>query len=394
MSFCRLAIVISHPIQHFAPLYQELAKYEGLDFKVFFLAENGARTYYDEQFSIDIKWDVPLTDGYPHEFLHIDRVVKKFHFFSMDSRRLVPALKQYAADVIWLHGYAQLGNCRVLCSSLRNKQIIYSSDSNLADIRYGWFGLIKRWYIKLFFSQCDYFLSISSSNRRYLKHYGVPDPAIVDTSFPVDIKRFVIERANLSEHLATEFRHQLDIPEGAKIILFAGKMVAHKGPKTLLEAIAMLDQKVYAVFLGNGELMAQLIALAEDLGVDQNTRFAGFVNQGELAAYFELADLFVFPSLKEPYGAVAAETLPFGLPIIAADCVGAIGSAIIEGKNALLFHTGDSQHLCSQIRVLLNNPDLFDSFGRASTELAMAHDKSVMARDIVNICRGVQNYHV
>ena len=69
MARVSIAIVISHPIQYWVPVYRELTKNEKLRVKVYFVAENGAQEYWDPQFNRPVKWDVPLTQGYEHQFL-------------------------------------------------------------------------------------------------------------------------------------------------------------------------------------------------------------------------------------------------------------------------------------------------------------------------------------
>ncbi|MEM7357725.1 MAG: glycosyltransferase family 4 protein [Pseudomonadota bacterium] len=386
MSACRLAVVISHPIQHFAPLYQEINRSEAVEIKVFFLAENGVTEFRDQQFAEDFKWDIPLLDGYEHQFLEPGKIIEKFTFLTMDSNKLVPALKAFRPDLIWLHGYAQLANLRVVLSSLRHQPIIYSSDSNLADARAWWRATLKRWYIRFFFSHCRYFLSISPSNRAYLAHFGVVKDKIVDTRFPVDIQRLSQDRDKLPAGSKQQLRAQLNIPEDARVLLFAGKLIEHKGPQLLLQAMSKLSQPAVALFVGSGELLPSLEATARQQQLTDRVRFIGFVNQRELAAYYDLADVFVFPSLKEPYGAVAAEVLPFALPMVVADSIGAIGASIIKGKNALLFATGQADRLANTLDGLLSDDTKMRSFSAASAKLAMDHDKSVMARDIIKIC--------
>ncbi|MBT8113808.1 MAG: glycosyltransferase, partial [Arenicella sp.] len=96
--------------------------------------------------------------------------------------------------------------------------------------------------------------------------------------------------------------------------------------------------------------------------------------------------VLLFPSAKEPYGAIAAEILPFGLPIIASDIIGAIGESILPDVNALLYAAGDVASMGKQLRRLVEDEHLRAEFSRQSLELADAHDKSVMSRDIMNIC--------
>ena len=72
MSF-RFAVVISHPIQHFAPIFRDLARLPGMDVKVFYCCDWGVEPTLDPGFGQVFAWDVPLLDGYTYEFMPIVR---------------------------------------------------------------------------------------------------------------------------------------------------------------------------------------------------------------------------------------------------------------------------------------------------------------------------------
>ena len=65
----RLAYLVSHPIQYKAPLLRRIAQEPDIDLTVFFASDFSVREYIDKGFGGDVKWDVPLLDGYRHEFL-------------------------------------------------------------------------------------------------------------------------------------------------------------------------------------------------------------------------------------------------------------------------------------------------------------------------------------
>ena len=65
----RLAYLVSHPIQYQAPLLRRIAQEPDIDFTVLFGSDFSVRGYTDAGFGVDVKWDIPLLDGYKHEFL-------------------------------------------------------------------------------------------------------------------------------------------------------------------------------------------------------------------------------------------------------------------------------------------------------------------------------------
>ena len=65
----RLAVLITHPIQYFRPVFAELAKQPGLELRVFFGCDHGRRSSLDPDFGVSFAWDVPADEGFPHIFL-------------------------------------------------------------------------------------------------------------------------------------------------------------------------------------------------------------------------------------------------------------------------------------------------------------------------------------
>ena len=65
----KVAYLVSHPIQYQAPLLRRIAQEPDIDLTVFFGSNFSVQEYVDKGFGVDVKWDVPLLDGYRHEFL-------------------------------------------------------------------------------------------------------------------------------------------------------------------------------------------------------------------------------------------------------------------------------------------------------------------------------------
>ena len=98
-------------------------------------------------------------------------------------------------------------------------------------------------------------------------------------------------------------------------------------------------------------------------------RFAGFRNQTELPAFYDLCDLFVLPSDNEAWGLVLNEVMNAGKPIIASDQVGAARDLIREGVNGHVFPAGDLATLRAHVISVLADPARAAHMGRASREL-------------------------
>ena len=120
----RLAVVISHPIQHFAPVFARLATSAEIDLKVFYCCDWGVREYVDPGFGKRIAWDIPLLDGYESEFLPILRRPRSISFFEVDNPQVAERLADFAPDAIWIHGYGLRTSWRALRWARKNSSVL------------------------------------------------------------------------------------------------------------------------------------------------------------------------------------------------------------------------------------------------------------------------------
>ena len=106
----RLAYLVSHPIQYQAPLLRRIAADPAIDLTVLFGSDFSLRGYRDEGFGVGVRWDVPLTEGYRHEFLPVLRDSGTVSFGRPLNRGIWSRLRGKGAspafDALWVHGYA------------------------------------------------------------------------------------------------------------------------------------------------------------------------------------------------------------------------------------------------------------------------------------------------
>jgi len=104
-----------------------------------------------------------------------------------------------------------------------------------------------------------------------------------------------------------------------KIVLFLGRITLQKGPEYFVRAakkVLQYDKKVAFVVTGAGEMIEQMIAEAKDLGILENFIFTGFLREEEKDRILQAADLYVMPSVSEPFGIVPLEAIANGTPVI------------------------------------------------------------------------------
>jgi glycosyltransferase involved in cell wall biosynthesis len=366
----QLAYFVSHPIQYQAPLLRRLASHPQIDLKVFFLSDFSARPYDDPGFGRSIQWDVPLLGGYEHEFLGTSGVGQTTTFFHPFVSGVYRALRSRSWTAVAFHGYAHyaLIEALALCVGLRIP-LLFRSESNLiCTSRRPLKDAGMRWLIK---RACG-LLWIGSANRDYYRAYGATDGQLFFAPYAVDNDYF---RARAADAAGTveKLRDELGLERHRPVVLYAGKMIRRKNPLLLLEAFAGIrtgvSPKPYLVFVGDGELMQDVVAAARNGGLEADVRCVGFKNQSELPRYFALCDLFVIPSSKEPFGLVVNEVMNCGKPIISTDEVGATADLVKDGNNGFVVKAGDVEQLAAAMRQALADPGRLRAMGRASQEL-------------------------
>ncbi|MGC2495957.1 glycosyltransferase family 4 protein [Candidatus Binatus sp.] len=370
----RVACLVSHPIQYQAPLFRYLAARPGIELTVFFLSDLSVHAYRDSGFGVDVKWDVPLLDGYRHEFLPRVGSGSGLSFWRPWTFGLRARLRHGQFDALWVHGYAHRGCLAAIAAAKSlNIPVMLRGESNLLSETDDALTLgVKRIAMPALLRTIDGFLAIGRLNRDYYLHYGVEAGRMFPMPYAVD-NEFFLTAAERARPNRERLRAELGLRPGRTVILFASKMQAHKRAADLLEAYARLSPDGVAepaadlVFAGDGEERASLERRARELKWD-SIQFIGFRNQSELPAMYDLCDLFVLPSEHEPWGLVVNEAMNAGKPVIVSDRVGAGPDLIEDGVNGFVYRTGDVAALADRLRRLVDSSEHRAAMGARALE--------------------------
>ena len=386
----RLAVVISHPIQHFAPLFRDLAKQQGIELRVFYCCDWGVNDYRDPDFGKTFKWDIPLLDGYESEFLHIAKRPTDLSFFAIDNPTVASRLSEYQPDAVWIHGYGHRTSWRAYRWACRNrKQILYFGDSELLAPRSLKSRLLKRAVLPRFFSQCSTFLTIGDNNEAYYRHYGVPDKKMVRGAFPVDISRFRDSVSDITDAEREENRVRLGLAPKALVGLFVGKFIDIKRPLDLVYAVDRLRDEVpqfQALMLGSGPLEDTIRSEIDRLQLSDRVILPGFINQTELPRVLQTGDFLCMCSSKDPHPLVVTESMSVGNAVVASDRVGCVGptDAAQIGRNAIVYPCGEIGALSEAIREFAKSAEMLKDYRQQSIELSWTQDTGVMVQAVLS----------
>ena len=384
MSNPRIAIIISHPIQHFCPQYASFTALNIADIKVFFASSLGLKNYFDPGFGKQVSWGNLYLDKFKHEFLNGDAVISPDK--NIDAPNLEEKLDAYKPDILIIYGYSQKLQRRAHRWGVRHKvKLAYISDSENRQKR----NPLKKWLkyplVRYFFAPIDYFLTVGNANEELYRSYGVPDRKLIRMHFPIDrltYQRCFPERAQLRDAL----RKKYGIPADELVMSVVGKLVPWKSQQDIIEALRLLekDGSVYHLFLiGSGSMEAEWKELAATL-VHSKVYFTGFVDPVDLPGYYASSDIYVHPSLVEPHSLSISEAIYMGCPVVLSDTCGSYGDAddVRPGINGFVFEHGNISELADKISAL-KDASLRRSFGTRSHEQAERYQQ-VSHEEVLN----------
>ncbi|MBM3986897.1 MAG: glycosyltransferase [Planctomycetes bacterium] len=148
---------------------------------------------------------------------------------------------------------------------------------------------------------------------------------------------------------------QRHIPE--PVVLFLGRVTFQKGPDYFLEAAARVvavEPRVKFVMVGSGDMLPKMIERAARMGLARNMHFTGFLKGADVERIYSLADIYVMPSVSEPFGISPLEALALDVPVIVSRQSGV--SEVL--RNALKVDFWDVQDIANKILALLRYPAL------------------------------------
>lgn len=214
-----------------------------------------------------------------------------------------------------------------------------------SDVYMGAKNFFFRWMVGVAAKNASYVVSDSSYYLQQLNNLGFyPDKTEI-IRYGVDVDKFKLQT---QKHVYP-------------IILVVGRMVAKKGFVYLVKAMPEILKKIpeaKLIMVGDGEERSILEKMAKKLGVYENIDFAGMVSYTDLPSYYQKADIFVMPSIKDESGNIDAspvsmmEAMVSGTPVITTR-FGGSGDLIIEGKTGYLVKEKNPGEIAQKVIKLL-----------------------------------------
>lgn len=350
-----LAIVTSHPIQYYAPLFRELRR--RMDLHVFYMHEVTAKDQAEAGFGVGFQWDVDLLSGYSHSFLaNASAQPGLHHFGGVDVPGIGAALRQGHFDALLVTGWHLKGYVQAVMSAKRlGIPVMVRGDSQLQTQRSIAKKATKVLAYPILLRTFDAALYVGARSKDYWRHYHYPEARLFSSPHCVDNDWFA---ARATVEAAAVLRERLGLAPQTKVVLFAGKLQLFKRPLDVIDACNQLRGKkrdVQVLVAGSGQLDAAMRQCATASRVPLH--MLGFQNQSAMPAAYAAADALVLPSSSsETWGLVANEALASGTPVVVSDACGCAPDLAADGMAGAAYPMGDVQALAERLSKLLDHP--------------------------------------
>lgn len=265
--------------------------------------------------------------------------------------RVVDAFASHDADVVHAHDWITY-QAAVEIKRRTGKPLVWSCHSTEYDRSAGFFP--QNWIIDLerdAVRQADVVIAVSELTRKQLiDRYGADPGKVVAIHNGVDFSKW-------SDHSDRDYTHP------SKVVLYLSRVSRQKGPMSFIRAAKRVldrDRSVRFVVAGKGEMVPEMIQYCLANGIMENVSFTGFVPDSEAQKLYESADVYVLPSVSEPFGISVLEAMTSGCPTIVSKTTG-VGEAL---THVLRAEHWDSDEIADQIIAVLRDKPLREALGK------------------------------
>ena len=361
----KLAIVTTHPIQYYAPVFKLLSQRGIIDIKVFYTWGESSTAKFDPGFNRNVSWDIDLLDGYPFEWAENTATKPgSDHFNGIITPALPTQIARFKPDALLIIGWAYRSHLNVLRHFKNKLPIFFRGDSTLLDENKGLKNLLKSILLKWVYKLVDHAFYNGINNKAYFEKYGLTNKQLTFAPHAIDNERFAVDRYPETNDL----RKGLGIADGDVLILFAGKLEEKKDPLILLRAFLQLNKpNCHLLFAGNGPLENSLKTQA---GTNPNIHFMDFQNQLYMPVLYQACDIFCLPSKGpgESWGLAVNEAMACVKAVLVSDKVGCAADLVTNGVNGAIFAHGDVNALCQSLENLTLSKTELKNYGIQSAK--------------------------
>ena len=244
-----------------------------------------------------------------------------------------------------------------------------------------------KWISRVFCNHTDLILAPSQEMKRELLSYGVQKPIEV---LPTGID---IPELPQPTHLQTLRKR---FPLDKKLLIFVGRFAKEKNIPLLFDVLQILEQRgvpCHLLLVGDGPDRKRIEEEISKRGITQRITITGYIRRSDVFSLLACADLFLFPSETETQGLVLLEAMAVGVPVVAADAMGA-GEVLQDGRGGVAV-PATPQAFADAAFKLLTNPVLYREKQRSAKEKATEWSSKTLTQRLVTVYKAtIEGYRI
>lgn len=306
---------------------------------------------------------------------------------------IIRALSEFKPDMFIVSGYTH-PTVFIAITYCRLKKIPFSvvSETNEhCSSTSGLKWLIKKMIVSPIVRKMSFGLPCGSQAESYFRLLGVkPDvpcfyfPNTPDTT-PIKNTCLELTESDSCENILTKY----GVKPKEVTILFVGRLIGAKNPMELIQAYDNLSKSEKSntnlIIVGAGDLEGEIKKYAEEY---ENINHIPWLSEPkDVYELMCLADIFVLPSVHEPWGAVVNEAMAAGCCTVTTQKVGAAHDMIENGRSGMIYESGNVTMLQKALSEIISNPSLRSSM---SEEAKISADKFSQNYAASNLLKGLE----
>jgi glycosyltransferase involved in cell wall biosynthesis len=362
----KLAIITTHPIQYYAPLFKHLTE-RGINCKVFYTwGEGGMKNKFDPSFGKTISWDIPLLDGYTYEFCeNIAKQPGSHHYKGIVTPKLISSIQQYGATHILIFGWNFKSHLQVMRFFKGKIPVLFRGDSTLLNDskEFSAKKIARKIALTWVYKYIDIAFYVGQANKKYYEFCGLKQSQLVFAPHAIDNTRFS-QPSNQHKVFIHETHAKYGIAKNDCVIVFCGKFQTQKNPTILIDAFKKIgNPNCHLFMIGNGEFETVLKEQAKGL---TNIHFLPFQNQSSMPAIYRLGDVYCLPSVSETWGLAVNEAMACSRAVLISNKCGCANDLVEDRVNGYVVESNNASDLLNKLILLTKDKQSLQKMGDAS----------------------------
>ncbi len=337
----------------------------------------GFASGYENSFKVELVGKMKLLtiteseESYSHSVMYV-------------SPAIIGKLLKFKPHIVFANGFSAWTLLTILLKILTKWRVIIAYEGSTPNVDF------RNSPIRLFFRRrmvqfADAFITNSKAGKTYLIDIlGAKQTHTFARPYEVPTAKAMSKLAENSELNQQELQQP--------IFLFVGQLIPRKGLHLLLKACEILRQRGCSnytlMIIGQGSDREKLENMSKDYGLEQSIKWIGWVDYNRIGEYFQLADVFILPTLEDTWGMVVLESMAYGKPILCSKWAGA-SELVLDGHNGYLFDPRNPEEVADAMYQFISTPDLIASFGRNSKQIIAEHTPETAAQFLAKVTNGV-----